>query len=147
MIGCDVARAAIVLGFLFVRTDDPAWLAYVLLAATAVFAAAFEPASMVVTPNLVDERDLSVANALSGPWGHDARGRRALGGVVAGVFGSDVAIIVDSASFVLSALLILGIHATFAEDRTVHERPSLRRTPSRRCGTRARTTGSSRCSR
>jgi MFS family permease len=33
---------------------------------------------------------------------------------------------VDSASFVLSALLILGIHATFAEGRVVHERPSLR---------------------
>jgi MFS family permease len=127
MIACDLARAVLVLGFLLVRTEDLAWLVYVLLAATAVFAAAFEPASMAATPNLVDERDLSIANALSGSlWGTMLAVGGALGGVVAGVFGSDVAIVVDSASFVLSALLILGIHATFAEDRAVHERPSLR---------------------
>ena len=127
MIACDLARAVLVLGFLFVRTEDLAWLVYVLLAATAVFAAAFEPASMAAMPNLVDERDLSVANALSGSlWGTMLAVGGALGGVVAGVFGSDVAIVVDSASFVLSALLILRIRATFAEDRAVHERPSLR---------------------
>ena len=127
MIGCDLARAVLVLGFLLVRSEDLAWLVYVLLAATAVFAAAFEPASMAAMPNLVDERDLSVANALSGSlWGTMLAVGGALGGVVAGVFGSDVAIAVDSASFVLSALLILGIHATFAEDRAVQERPSLR---------------------
>ena len=127
MIACDLARAVLVLGFLLVRTEDLAWLVYVLLAGTAVFAAAFEPASMAAMPNLVDERDLSVANALSGSlWGTMLAVGGALGGVVAGVFGSDVAIVVDSASFVLSALLILGIHATFAERRTVHERPSLR---------------------
>ena len=66
MIACDLARAVLVLGFLLVRTEDLAWLVYVLLAGTAVFAAAFEPASMAAMPNLVDERDLSVANALSG---------------------------------------------------------------------------------
>ncbi len=116
MIACDLARAVLVLGFLLVRTEDLAWLVYVLLAGTAVFAAAFEPASMAAMPNLVDERDLSVANALSGSlWGTMLAVGGALGGVVAGVFGSDVAIVVDSASFVLSALLILGIHATFAE--------------------------------
>jgi MFS family permease len=127
MIACDLARAVLVLGFLLVRTEDLAWLVYVLLAGTAVFAAAFEPASMAAMPNLVDERDLSVANALSGSlWGTMLAVGGALGGVVAGVFGSDVAIVVDSASFVLSAVLILGIHATFAEGRTVHGRPSLR---------------------
>jgi MFS family permease len=127
MVVSDLARAVLVLGFLVVRTEDLAWLVYVLLAATAVFAAAFEPASMAAMPNLVDERDLSVANALSGSlWGTMLAVGGALGGVVAGVFGSDVAIVVDSTSFVLSALLILGIHATFAERRTAHERPSLR---------------------
>ncbi|HET9250017.1 MAG TPA: MFS transporter [Actinomycetota bacterium] len=127
MIACDLARAVLVLGFLFVRTEDLAWLVYVLLAATAVFSAAFEPASLAATPNLVDERDLSLANALSGSlWGTMLAVGGALGGVVAGVFGSDVAIVVDSASFVLSAALIVGIRATFAEARTIHEVPSLR---------------------
>ena len=59
-----------------------------------MFAAAFEPASMAAMPNLVDERDLSVANALSGSlWGTMLAVGGALGGVVAGVFGSDVAIV------------------------------------------------------
>jgi len=148
MITCDLARAVLVLGFLLVRTEDLAWLVYVLLAATAVFAAAFEPASMAAMPNLVDERDLSVANALSGSlWGTMLAVGGALGGVVAGVFGSDVAIVVDSASFVLSALLILVIHATFAEDRAVQERPSLRQDTVETVRYARKDTASSRCSR
>src|SRR5262245_46269017 len=70
MIACDLSRAVIVMGFLVVRTEDLAWLVYVLLALTAVFAAALEPAQMAAMPNLVAERDLSIANALSGSlWG------------------------------------------------------------------------------
>jgi MFS family permease len=127
MIACDLARAAIVLGFLLVRTEDLVWLAYVLLALTAVFAAAFEPASMAALPNLVDDRDLSIANALSGSlWGTMLAVGGALGGVVAGVFGTDAAIVIDSVSFLLSALLILRIHASFAEPLSPHDRPSLR---------------------
>lgn len=118
MIACDVARAVIVLGFLFVRTDDLAWLAYVLLAATAIFGAAFEPASAAALPNVVDERDLSIANALSGSlWGTMLAVGGALGGVVAGVFGSDTAIVVDSVSFLVSAVLIVGVRATFTVAR------------------------------
>ena len=149
MIACDLARAVLVLGFLLVRTEDLAWLVYVLLAGTAVFAAAFEPASMAAMPNLVDERDLSVANALSGSlWGTMLAVGGALGGVVAGVFGSDAAIVVDSASFVLSALLILGIHAHASRSagRSTNA-PACGRTRSRPCATRGRTIGSSRCSR
>jgi MFS family permease len=127
MIACDLSRAALVLGFLLVRTEDLVWLAYVLLALTAVFAAAFEPASMAAMPNLVDERDLSIANALSGSlWGTMLAVGGALGGVVAGVFGTDAAIVIDSVSFLLSAALILRIHVSFAEARPAHERPTLR---------------------
>jgi MFS family permease len=128
MIACDVARAVLVLGFLVVRTDDLVWLVYLLLALTAVFAAAFEPASMAALPNLVDGRDLSVANALSGSlWGTMLAIGGALGGVVAGVFGTEAAIVIDAVSFLLSALLIMRIHASFAETRAApHELPSLR---------------------
>jgi len=127
MIVCDLARAVLVLGFLLVRTEDLVWLVYVLLALTAVFAAAFEPASMAAMPNLVRERDLSIANALSGSlWGTMLAVGGALGGVVAGVFGTDTAIVIDSVSFVLSALLILRIRASFAQARPSEERASLR---------------------
>lgn len=127
MIACDVARAVIVLGFLLVGGEDLLWLVFVLLAATAVFAAAFEPAFLAAVPNVVHDRDLSVANALSGSlWGTMLAVGGALGGVVAGVFGQDAAILVDSASFVVSALLIVRVRASFAEIRTEHTQPTLR---------------------
>ena len=127
MIACDLARAGLVLGFLLVRTEDLAWLVYVLLAATAVFAAGFEPASAAALPNLVEERDLSVANALSGSlWGTMLAVGGALGGVVAGLFGRDAAIVLDSASFLFSAMLIFRVGASFAEARAPADQPSLR---------------------
>jgi MFS family permease len=88
-----------------------------------VFGATFEPASLAAVPNLVDERDLSTANALSGSlWGTMLAIGGALGGVVAGVFGRDAAIVVDAASFVISAAFLVRIRGSFAEERRTHER-------------------------
>jgi MFS family permease len=122
MIVCDIARAVLVLGFLVVRSEDQIWLLFVLLAATASFGAAFEPAASAALPNVVDDRDLSTANALSGSlWGTMLAIGGALGGVVAGVFGRDTAIVVDSVSFVLSAILILRVRRPFSEHRSARE--------------------------
>jgi MFS family permease len=122
MIVCDIARAVLVLGFLVVRSEDQIWLLFVLLAATASFGAAFEPAASAALPNVVDDRDLSTANALSGSlWGTMLAVGGALGGVVAGVFGRDTAIVVDSVSFVLSAILILRVRRPFSERRSARE--------------------------
>jgi MFS family permease len=127
MVAADLARAVLVLGFLFVRTEDAVWLLYVLLAGVAVFSAMFEPASAAATPNLVDERDLSTANALSGSlWGTMLAVGAGLGGVVSAAFGRDAAIAIDSISFVVSALLILRIRVSFAEARAEREHASMR---------------------
>jgi predicted MFS family arabinose efflux permease len=127
MIVCDLARAVLVLGFLFVGSEDQIWLLFVLLAATASFGAAFEPAASAALPNVVDERDLSTANALSGSlWGTMLAVGGALGGVVAGVFGRDAAIVVDSVSFVFSAILIVRVHRAFSERRPAEHRASVR---------------------
>ncbi len=45
MVAADLARMFLVLGFLFVRSEATVWIAYPLLAVTATFSAAFEPAS------------------------------------------------------------------------------------------------------
>jgi MFS family permease len=128
MIVCDIARAVLVLGFLFVHSEDQIWMLFVLLAATASFGAAFEPAASAALPNVVDDRDLSTANALSGSlWGTMLAVGGALGGIVAGVFGRDAAIVVDSVSFVLSAILIVRVHRSFSEHRSPRtERASIR---------------------
>jgi MFS family permease len=122
MVAADLARAAVCLGFLLIRTDSILWLAFVLLAVMASFSAAFEPASLAALPNLVDEEDLATANALSGSlWGTMLAVGAALGGVVAAVFGRDTAFILDAVSFLASAWLIWRIRRPFAEQRMAEE--------------------------
>jgi MFS family permease len=122
MVGADLARAAVCLGFLLIRADSLVWLAFVLLAVMAAFSAAFEPASLAALPNLVDEEDLATANALSGSlWGTMLAVGAALGGVVAAVFGRDTAFILDTVSFLASAWLIWRIRRPFAEQRVAED--------------------------
>jgi MFS family permease len=127
MVGADLARMVLVLGFLFVRSGSTVWIAYVLLAVVATFSAAFEPASAAALPNLVERKDLATANALSGSlWGTMLAVGAALGGLVTATLGRDTSIVVDSASFAVSAWLIFRVHGRFAEDRRHEVSPSLR---------------------
>ncbi|MDH4112945.1 MAG: MFS transporter [Actinomycetota bacterium] len=117
MIACDLARIVVCASFLFVGTGT-IWLAYPLLSMLSVFGAPFDPASTAATPNLVEPRDLPTANALNGSlWGTMLAVGAGLGGIVATVFGRDVAFIVDAASFGVSALLLWGIQRPFSEAR------------------------------
>jgi MFS family permease len=119
MVACDVARAVLCLGFLFVDDGSTMWIAYLLLATISSFAAVFDPASSAAFPNLVAPRDLATANALFGSlWGTMLAVGSALGGVVAAALGRDAAFLIDAASFALSGILIARIHAAFSEART-----------------------------
>jgi MFS family permease len=119
MIVTDVVRAVLCLGFLLVRGHETVWIAYVLLAAIALFSAVFEPASAAALPNLVEPEDLGTANALSGStWGTMLAVGAGLGGLVSGIFGTNTAIVVDAVSFFASAMLVLGVQRSFAEPDT-----------------------------
>lgn len=121
MVACDVARAAICCAFLLVGPDN-LWLAFLLLAVLSVFAAVFDPASSASIPNVVDPEDLPVANALSGSiWGTMLAVGAALGGVIATVFGRDIAFLVDAVSFAVSAFFLMRIHRSFSDTRTEEE--------------------------
>ncbi len=117
MIGCDLARTVICAAFLLVGPGN-LWLAYALLVCLSLFAAVFDPAQSAALPNVVDAEDLPTANALGGSlWGTMLAVGAALGGVVAAIFGRDVAFIVDAVSFALSALFLLGVHRSFSAPR------------------------------
>jgi MFS family permease len=126
MIACDLARIGIALSFLFVDAAT-IWLAYPLLALMSVFAAPFDPASTAATPNLVEPSDLPTANALNGSvWGTMLAVGAGIGGVVAAVFGRDVAFSIDAATFAISAALLWGIRRPFSEPREPgHEHPRM----------------------
>src|SRR5438034_9146288 len=107
MIIADLLRAVVVLGFLLVRRPDQMWLVYVLTVLQLAFSAFFEPAKTAAIPSIVSERELLSANAISSvTWSAMLTLGAALGGFVAGWFGTNAAFILDSLSFVLSSLLI-----------------------------------------
>lgn len=111
MIASDLIRAVVVLGFLFVRRPDQMWLIYVLTVFQLAFSTFFEPAKTAAIPSIVADRELLSANAIASvTWSVMLTLGAAIGGLVAGWFGTDAAFVLDSLTFVASALLISTVH-------------------------------------
>src|SRR6185503_3908567 len=111
MIASDLMRASVVLGFLFVRRPDQMWLVYVLTVFQLDFSALFDPAKTAAIPSIVSDRELLPANAIASvTWSAMLTIGAAIGGFVAGWFGTDAAFVLDSLTFVASALLISTVH-------------------------------------
>ncbi len=107
MIATDVLRAALLLLLLAVRSADWLPLIYGVAFFQAVIAQFFVPAKNAVIPLLVSERDLIPANALNSLSENLTRlTAPALGGALFGLLGLRSVVLVDSASFLLSALAI-----------------------------------------
>jgi MFS family permease len=107
MIFADCARAGIVLSMILVRTRAMLPLLYVLLFLETVCWALFEPGSRAVIPNITKDDEIPVANALSSAtWSVNFALGAGLGGLVLVTFGRETVFVVDSLSFVASALLI-----------------------------------------
>ena len=107
LIVSDLLRAGVVLGFLFVRRPDQIWLVYALTVLQLVFSTFFEPAKTAVIPSIVAGRELTAANAISSAtWSVMLTLGAAFGGVVTGWLGTDAAFVLDSLTYLASALLI-----------------------------------------
>lgn len=110
MIASDIMRAVVVLGFLFVRRPDQMWLVYVLTVLQLAFSAFFEPAKTAAIPSIVSDRELVPANAIASvTWSAMLTIGAVIGGIVAGWFGTDAAFVLDSVTFIASALLIASV--------------------------------------
>jgi MFS family permease len=110
MIASDVARAAVVLGFLFIRSPEQVWLVYLLTVVQLAFSAFFEPARSAAIPSVVAPRDLVAANAISSvTWSAMLTLGAAVGGPVTHWFGTDAAFVIDSLTYVVSAALVWSV--------------------------------------
>jgi MFS family permease len=110
MIASDVARAAVVLGFLFVRRPEHVWLVYVLTVLQLGLSSFFEPARSAAIPSIVHERELVTANTISSvTWSAMLTLGAAVGGPVTAWFGTDAAFVIDSLTYVVSALFIASV--------------------------------------
>jgi MFS family permease len=106
----DVLRAGIVLCFLLVDRPEHLWLLYVLTVLQFSVSAFFEPARAALVPALVEEDELLIANTLSSiTWSAMLALGGAIGGLTASLFGVRVSLVVDAASFLASAALVLSI--------------------------------------
>jgi len=116
MILTDLLRAGAALLPLLVRRADQLYILYIAAFAINAFGAAFAPARNASIPNMVKEEQLLTANALI--QATDLASLivgASLATLVIGLFSTSAAFIVDSASFVLSALLIFTAQIPSAE--------------------------------
>jgi MFS family permease len=121
----DVTRALTVLGFLLIRDAGQAWLLYALTAVQLGISGFFFPTRNAILPDLVPPRGLGAANAISSAtWSVMLALGAAIGGLVSGYWGIYPAFVIDSLTFLLSALLIAQIKldvrpALAAAERTI----------------------------
>jgi predicted MFS family arabinose efflux permease len=107
MMFADWARAAIVLSMMLVRTRAMLPLLFVLLIMETICWALFEPAHRSVIPNITEGDEIPIANAInSATWSVNFALGAGIGGLALVAFGRETVFIVNSLSFVASALLI-----------------------------------------
>lgn len=110
MIAADICRAVIILGLIFVDDVQHIWLAYLVVGATVMGTSFFEPARSAILPSLVSRAELLPANSLaSATWSVMLAIGASLGGLVAQAFGRDTAFVLNSASFLASAVFLAQI--------------------------------------
>ena len=118
MIWSDLLRALVVLGFLFVRRPEHLWLVYVLTVFQLGLSTFFEPAKTAAIPSIVEDRELVAANAISSvTWSVMLTLGAAIGGLMTNAFGTDVAFVLDAATYLLSAGLIASIRVAKRKKR------------------------------
>lgn len=107
MIFSDIARMVTVLAFLLVRSQSMLWLLFVVSVLQFVFGSLFEPARAALVPHVLDDYALVTANALSSTtWSAMAFIGSSAGGLVTGLFGPSGSYLIDSATYLLSALCV-----------------------------------------
>ncbi len=108
MIACDLIRAVVVLGFLWIDdAGDVPWL-YCLAATQMIVGAAFLPARNAAIPNVTSKRELVTANTLmAATWSALLAIGAALGGVAAELLGMRTVFLIDSATYLVSAYFLL----------------------------------------
>ena len=107
MIASDLLRAGVLLFLLLVRSRDLVWIIYVVAFTEQLISLFFIPAKGAIIPNLVEEQHLMAANSLNST--SDAITRLVgppLGGALLALLGLSSTVFIDSASYLVSALMI-----------------------------------------
>jgi MFS family permease len=121
MILVDAIRTVACLLPLLARSSAMLPFAYLGVVLISIGSAYFEPASQAALPNIVKPEELGPANVLMGStWGTMLAAGAAIGGLVTATLGRDVSFVVDSASFLVSAIVLWRMRTPFSETRAEH---------------------------
>jgi MFS family permease len=117
----SVVQAGAAVGLLLVDTRGALWFGYLCLCVISALGSFVAPAAQAGLPNLArNEEELKQASLLFGSlWGAMLAIGAALGGLVATVFGRDVAFIANAASFLAAAALVTLIKRPMQQARAV----------------------------
>ena len=111
LIASDGLRAIIVF-LMLTATHGPEtlWLIYLLTILQFLVSSVFDPARNAIMPSLLHRDDLVIGNTLSSvTWSVMLAVGAIIGGIVASLFGIQVALIIDALTFLLSAVFIIRI--------------------------------------
>ncbi len=111
MIFADIGRALVVLAMLPISAMGLVWPIYLLLTCESCLWGFFEPGRSAVLPNITANRqETLVANSLaSTTWSFTLAIGSLIGGLLAVVFGRDTVFVVNSCTFLVSALFLRGM--------------------------------------
>lgn len=122
LIFSDLSRSLVVLMLLFATSPDALWLIYVLTILQFALSSVFEPGRNAIMPSLLRQEDLVLANTLGSiTWSAMLAVGAIIGGVVAALFGTSIALLIDAATFAVSALFISQIKTRPAAEPKVSE--------------------------
>jgi predicted MFS family arabinose efflux permease len=115
----DFARFGIALLPLFVQDANTLWLGFLAIVLFSIGDSLFMPALSAAQPNLCRPHELAAANALQqSTWASVSMLGAAVGGLVAQVFGSQVAFIVNALSYLGSAFFLMQVRGPFSSATT-----------------------------
>jgi MFS family permease len=122
MIATDIARAAVLLPLLLVRSEEWVWLVYLVSAVKATLSQFFGPARSALLPRLVTQETLVAANALSSATESLVRlVGPTLGGALLAFSGLTFVVLLDAVSYLVSAVMIARIRLSPGQRRNAPE--------------------------
>ncbi len=110
LIFCDIARVFVVLAYLLVQDANQVFLVFLLALVQESLWSFWHPARQAVLPDICAKEEIATANGLSGAsWSAMLAFGAAAGGFVTAAFGWRTAIMIDAASFCLSASVMFTV--------------------------------------
>ena len=110
MIASNLAQVVLALCFLIVNGPEDIWWMLWLSGLMMLLHGAYVTAERAALPNIVSKENLATANALeAASWSSALCIGAMLGGIVVDLYGTSAAFIIDSFTFLLSAILLIPI--------------------------------------